>query len=87
MSKKSRRPRHQMPQARPVESQSVAARPQQGDSLPVPRKEAPAAASARQSVSRLKDEDYKYVVSDLKRITIYASSIVAVLVILSFILK
>ena len=85
MAKKTTRKRKQIAQQRAIEQAAAnvsmaTARP----SAPAP-KATPETAAARVSVD-LSDE-YKYVRTDLRRIAILATSIVAVLVALSFVIR
>jgi hypothetical protein len=87
MAKKSRRVRRSMP-VKPTRRPTVATQPRTAtpDAFPVgPQAAAPALTT--QAPTAVRQEDYSYVVADLKRIALFTGSIVAILAALSFIIK
>jgi hypothetical protein len=80
MAKKSRRSRR----SRSGKSRKPVAKPPQAAA---PAKGREATSPPAQTPTTGLQEDYSYVIADLKRIALFASSIVAILVALSFIIK
>ncbi|MBC8262943.1 MAG: hypothetical protein H8E47_02320 [Anaerolineales bacterium] len=83
MTKKSRRAKKRSGTKR---SMPAAARPKQSVAAPISTAEREAEAPAEGKAAKLAEE-YRYVYSDLKRIAILAATMLAVLIILSFVIR
>jgi hypothetical protein len=87
MAKKSRRTRRSRSGKsgrKPVVKRPQAAKP---TAAPSRSQTATPTITPQTPATGLKKEDYSYVIADLKRIALFASSIAAILVALSFIIK
>ena|GEM_PF-3399686 len=87
-SARDRKRRKARPQGKPAETSKTPTAPQSARpaTSSVTWKAAPAARPSSASIS-IRPEDYRYVYGDLKRIAVLATSIFAILIILSFVLN